>query len=291
MLFLKRKGLMPTDSKIPAPAQTKDKEKPRDYIVIAGVLGVIFLVWLGWQWLLPLMWKIGLGDSGRLSDRGQFGDSYGGLNALFTGLAFAGVACTIYLQLKDNRVREAERHVQETERALREKDRIIDRFEGRFFKLADVLRSHIQSFLLDDDTSNDRAGKRALALLVDMQAPYRFDFDSTIAAALKRYEKTYGKYQNMLGPYFRILYRIIKYTDESSVDDKEAYTGIIRAELGNAELWLIALNCLTENGANFKPLVIKYHLLKHFSKRGPSWDEVEAEIRRAYPESAFRDAK
>ena len=36
-----------------------------------------------------------------MSTRGQFGDMFGGLNALFTGLAFAAVIYTILLQRKD----------------------------------------------------------------------------------------------------------------------------------------------------------------------------------------------
>lgn len=33
-------------------------------------------------------------------DRGTFGDMFGAVNALFTGLAFAGVVMTIVLQMK-----------------------------------------------------------------------------------------------------------------------------------------------------------------------------------------------
>ena len=33
--------------------------------------------------------------------RGQFGDSFGGINALFSGLAFLGVICAILLQQKE----------------------------------------------------------------------------------------------------------------------------------------------------------------------------------------------
>jgi hypothetical protein len=46
---------------------------------------------LGFTWLGPL---IGY----QMAGRGQFGDLFGGVNALFTGLAFAGVIYTILLQ-------------------------------------------------------------------------------------------------------------------------------------------------------------------------------------------------
>ena len=34
-------------------------------------------------------------------DRGTFGDMFGSVNALFSGLAFAGVICAILLQMKE----------------------------------------------------------------------------------------------------------------------------------------------------------------------------------------------
>ena len=59
------------------------------------LLVVIVIVVTGiWFWLPHLL----DGDLNSLSERGQFGDSYGAVNALFTGLAFAGLLFTILLQ-------------------------------------------------------------------------------------------------------------------------------------------------------------------------------------------------
>jgi len=62
--------------------------------IFASVAVVVVALWLGyWQWIISYFedW----------SHRGQFGDMFGGLNALFSGLAFAGVICTILLQGKE----------------------------------------------------------------------------------------------------------------------------------------------------------------------------------------------
>ena len=40
-------------------------------------------------------------EIGTMQHRGQFGDIFGGVNAFFTGLAFAGVLFTIFLQRKE----------------------------------------------------------------------------------------------------------------------------------------------------------------------------------------------
>jgi hypothetical protein len=47
----------------------------------------------------------GISDS---SKRGQFGDAFGAINALFTGLAFAGVAYSLYMQQQENKKRDKE---------------------------------------------------------------------------------------------------------------------------------------------------------------------------------------
>lgn len=64
-----------------------------------------------WPWVLPLLFiaSIFLGNlyviycrfKGRLVDSGQFGDSFGSVNALFTGLGLAGVVYAIVLQSRE----------------------------------------------------------------------------------------------------------------------------------------------------------------------------------------------
>ena len=57
--------------------------------VFASV-AALWLIWAGLSWLF-----------GSLETRGQFGDSFGGLNALFSGLAFAGVIYAVLLQRRE----------------------------------------------------------------------------------------------------------------------------------------------------------------------------------------------
>lgn len=52
-----------------------------------------------------------------ISERGQFGDQYGAVNALFSGLAFAGVIIAIWLQRKDLELQRDELRLQREEMA------------------------------------------------------------------------------------------------------------------------------------------------------------------------------
>ena len=76
------------------------------------------------------------------SDRGTFGDKFGAVNALFSGLAFAGLIYTIFLQhdelccqrqeLIDNR----QEMIRQTEEFKKENESLrIQRFENTFFNM------------------------------------------------------------------------------------------------------------------------------------------------------------
>lgn len=54
-------------------------------------LTVIILLWISSFFVLPLIEPL-------ISERGLLGDSFGALNALFSGLAFAGIIATIIMQ-------------------------------------------------------------------------------------------------------------------------------------------------------------------------------------------------
>jgi LIF / OSM family len=62
---------------------------------LIGAVGFCFVLWGGW-WYLSAHW-FGLD----METRGQLGDLFGGVNALFTGLAFAVLIYTIFLQRKE----------------------------------------------------------------------------------------------------------------------------------------------------------------------------------------------
>ena len=74
----------------------------RHTLVITAAFGLVIGLWLacwfGLRCLIP--------DPGT---RGQFGDQFGTVNALFTGLAFSGVALTLYFQYRESQRVQKER--------------------------------------------------------------------------------------------------------------------------------------------------------------------------------------
>ena len=56
------------------------------------------------------------------------------------------------------------------------------------------------------------------------------------------YDEIYDKYGNQLSNYFRALYHIISYVDDSDIENKKMYVNIIQSQLSNSELYILFYN-------------------------------------------------
>ncbi len=85
-------------------------------------------------------------------------------------------------------------------------------------------------------------------------------------ASIEVYEDIYFQDKNSFAHYFRSLYRIVRFIeDSSSLTDKEQffYAKIVRSQLREQELLMLFYNAHTVYGRNFQPFILKYNLLKH----------------------------
>lgn len=248
------------------------KSRPHFLVFILLIVAVYF-AWDRW----PSLLRDDLATFKDLDKHGQFGDSFGALNALFTGLAFAGVAFTIYLQLSDA--------------SEREHEKANEQFETRFFQLTDSLRSVVNAMATRGfPPESTKSGKDVFGAYLKEQGsielpPAKYPVADKAARLIARYERIYEWRQDDLGPYFRMLYHIIRFVDRSKIENKEDYTDLVRAELSSSELCLLAVNCLTDKGKKFKPLVERYHLLKHLPE--DSGDTTRSVVLPLYDATAF----
>lgn len=211
-------------------------------------------------------------------NRGLFGDMFGVGNAIFSALAFGGVILAILLQQeglklqhKDlafarNEVKIQGEQLQIQAETLKKQNR-----ENTFFQL---LRFHQE--ILQSITYN-RKGRGAIAEIV---VAFRNEYDNKrhrnaslddlgrIQATHKRF---HDKFHSHVGHYFRNLYHILKFIDESPAteEEKKLYGRLVRAQLSSDELVLLFYNCLSNVGVEkFKPLVEKFAMLQHVPKKG-----------------------
>lgn len=122
-------------------------ESTCDWVKFFLILGVVGVFWGAGWWLIDN--KIYFGNEianvkDVLAARGQFGDKFGAINALFAGFAFAGIIFTILLQ---------SRELRQTKAMLEEqmKGSKGERFDGTFFQLIGLhndLTSNLDSLSL-----------------------------------------------------------------------------------------------------------------------------------------------
>lgn len=228
---------------------------------------------------------------GEPNDSSEFGDMFGALNALYSGLAFVGVIYAILLQRRELQLQREELvqtrnelQGQKFQLEAQNKTFLKQTFENTFFQL---LRLHIeildcieyrttyitQSGLPSQGAINTHtkiySGREAVASFYEIlrdkfvhhtqKIPY-IHADSLINEI---YLDFFSDYQPDIGHYFRNLYNIIKFIDESEISDRRFYSNLVRAQLYSSELLLLFYNCLSDLGREkFKPLVEAYALLE-----------------------------
>ncbi len=250
----------------------------------------VFICWLGY-WLV-LRYHVATP-----TDRGQFGDAFGALNALFAGLAFAGLIIAIFLQREDiklqskalekqteeiklqNDVLDLQRQeLSDTRKVLEdqkgqfeEQSKIMRKqsFEDTFFKLISLHHEIVNAMKVPGGQSGTRCLEFLYTadFLQDYNRVEKLDNSKDKSEVIKIvYGHFYARQQIILGHYFRNLYQVIKFIKKSDIEDKHFYSDLIRAQLSSAELKLLFYNCLSEYGTNFKPYIEEFALLKHLDR-------------------------
>lgn len=229
----------------------------------------IIVLWVASLLLIPIFFE-------KPNDSGSFGDMFGATNALFSGFAFAGIIITIYLQNKELKLQRVELEL--TREELRgQKEQLANqnltmsrqRFENTFFQL---LRNH-------RDIVNSMDIRRRAEIVSegsDCFKTFYTEFQNKvgqtkdIGAVLQAYMEFYAKRQQDLGHYFRNLYHVVRFIDDSKDiegEEKFVYSRLLRALLSSNELVLLFYNALSRFGnEKFKPLIEKYSLLKNMEE-------------------------
>lgn len=246
--------------------------------------GVFLTVTLYAGALVYLTWPI---DSLSVSSSGVFGDSFGLLTSLFSGLAFAGLIITIVMQRDELTLQREELSLtrkelsgQKQEMQAQNETLKVQRFENTFFKMLEVLEACRNDIFYQSFQGSPSQGRDAVKRLYDsfidgfltdrksvgiIQEKVFSEECKTKKGVAHRYNKFYAKYGDELGQYYRTLYNTLKLVDRSDfIYEKSVYTNLVRAQLSRYELSLLFYNSLSDYGREkMDPLVRKYNILKH----------------------------
>ncbi len=233
---------------------SQDKKKtPIGTIIVWSIIGVLVV------WSLTFVLYLAISNS---DERGHFGDMFGAVNALFSGLAFAGLIITLILQRQELGLQREEleqtREEMKNQRAEFEKENEIlkyQRFENLFYNMLNLQQEIVTGLRFDYEEEESvsftngseypiqREYRKTRQSVVGREV-FRFTFDEVDLNLSKRdnfgnkiQKEGYRLYLNINGltaydktwiptrfdHYFRHLYKIIQFVDLQDFPFEEAY--------------------------------------------------------------------
>lgn len=249
------------------------------------IVAFVCFAWVGTILVVPKFYSAP-------ENAGSFGDMFGSINALFSGLAFVGVILAILLQKKELALQREELVATRDELKgqklqLEEQNKTFRKqsFEGTFFQLLRLHNDIVNAIDMESGSGWEFLNKekhkephiKGRDCFVKLYSILRSWLESKrdkitdnptdleIRKAINEiYMELYTQYDSDLGHYFRMLYNLLKFVDTSEVMNKRFYTDLIRAQLSSHELLMIYYNCISDLGTKkLAPLVLKYNLMKH----------------------------
>lgn len=250
--------------------------------LIWGISAAVGL-WLSWVFQGAILKTLGIDyDQAEL---GQWGDTFGALNALFATLGFGAALYTLRIQ---------------------QQQIAKDRFDTSFFELLKLFidarenvkfnhslayikameeKSERRSFIVRAHLSQNYEGLDAFQHAWVELVFWCKSAKVPEAKLVGCYEKyIHGKSEATLGPYFRLLYTIlirIERDNYLSDTDKNIYGNLVRSQLSRYEIGIVGVNGLSEISKDFDKLVTRYRLLKY------STEGRRLLLEKHYPKEAF----
>lgn len=234
---------------------------------------LITLCWYAYQYWLPLI-SSKLDAASKLAVLGTFGDSFGALNTLFSGLAFAAISLSLYLQAQE--IKETRKEV-----AAQQEQQVQQVFESSFFQLLQLSNEIVKGVqyigVQRSGPTRNTSGKESFDAIREDIASLALTNNNYGRNTVERYEYFYiNNVHDELGHFFRNLYQIVKFVHSSPVKDKKFYTNIVRAQLSSNQLFLLFYNGLSKFGREkFFPLLQEYEFFEHLPAGGVFTHDAE----------------
>lgn len=284
-----------------------DKQNmPIGRIILYSLIGVVVL------WALSFFLYCAIPDA---EERGQFGDMFGAVNALFSGLAFAGLIITLILQRQELGLQREEleqtREELRNQRAEFEKENETlkyQRFENLFYNMLNLQQKIVEGLkysyteyentripLAEGGVIKDKhevrrevVGRDVFGFLFN-SVPFTTEIKTGICACCgyREYLKYAGLsgYDNTTIPtyfdhYFRHLFQIVELVDDQgfNTDVSYKYVSLLRSTLSKYEMIWIYYYALQPENQKSKKLIEKYSFLE-----GIRWHLLALSVEAEHP--------
>jgi len=201
-----------------------------------------------------------------LSPPNEIGDTLAGIAG---ALAFLWIIITVLLQSQELRAQRQELKAQRQELKLSRieaettnENMSVQTFENTFFSLLNTHNEIVNSLKNTNFGSIAQTGRACFKATYTGSLKNRWDHHKNHhpSEEIDRFYNQFWKHNRQdLGHYYRFLYRAFKLIDEHP-HTKEYHSKTFRSQLSDYELLLLFYNCLSQRGAKFTPLAVKFHL-------------------------------
>lgn len=257
------------------------------FIVFLLILGLWYLNWWYVEKTIP---------ADEISNRGIFGDQFGAITSLFSGLAFAGLIITIILQTQELALQRLD--LKETRNELKgQKEQLAaqnqtflqQKFENSFFQLLKFHNDLIGTMKIYNNQRWNEGREYFKVMHSTLERNFNLTDNSKMGQDCKNNWKNSYLYvyqgeglslQQYMGQLFILLYFI----DSSEISNKEFYANIIKTKLSLHEQLLLCYHSLTDFGQDLKPLIEKYNFFIYL----PEDKLLDKNIIELYSSSAFQ---
>lgn len=186
------------------------------------------------------------------------------------------IAATFLIWLTYNsQKRELEKTIQIAK--IQSETLIVQQFESTFFNMAKILSeipTNVNGKLLDKSFKVEYAGynffeKALFNIMQKFDPDWNWDTISSnelMETTAKIYNEYAEEYLSPLDHYFRYFYNILKFIDNSKVENKKMYADLLQAQMAKTQLGLIFYNGIGKIGkAKLYGLLEKYNFLENLN--------------------------
>ena len=117
-------------------SKKEQNKKVKDFSLLIGIVSFVIVISL---WITNLLYGLSLSPESE-NTRGIFGDMFGAVNAVFSGLAFAGIILSLYMQRIELKIQRKElkltrKEVKKTNKQFRLQNQTMElqKFEKHIF--------------------------------------------------------------------------------------------------------------------------------------------------------------
>ncbi|WP_298330647.1 putative phage abortive infection protein [Asticcacaulis sp.] len=240
-----------------------DKRKTRSqwfetYWVLVAVL-VVATAWLlnlGFGW--AQLWAALKADSDETHiNAGVFGDMFGAVNALFSGLSIIGIVYAIrqqdqQLKLAREEVKTAQETLkiaiedadktksileeQQKQLSIQNKSVSLQLFENTFFNIIENIRNNVSEMRYNEESGQTRLNSIKNSFLSTIKFT---EDEELIALNLSDMLKRNNITRNNLSSYIKLINTLINFVNEFENENKKIYYDIIASSMSSSEVVII----------------------------------------------------